>query len=319
MESVNQSQPGQANEIPLDRQEARSLFTKEADPFVDFGVLGLGVTAEVRGVMYMPEKFYPKGLGLWVDQRWDIARDFPPQSKQWAGREPKQGELLALVLPRQNTPAQRGELSAQRAVLLQLNNIFPEQSAARPVRLFGYGVTENNEPYLIEEAFVGDFKRLDGMGKLQERQALEIALKLAIILQRAHIETEIIYNDIEGGNLDNVFWDPKTRSLRLIDWANAVFNKVSLGLRGASSFGHDRAGLASVLLSLITGKTFSPGQIQEGKVSNQNWNMMSEPTRRFIQKACYLTKEYYDPHNPQDSRKMCEDLSAVYTAINKGA
>lgn len=302
--------------------ESQEATTISGPPFIKMRALGEGITGIAESVIYVPvENLHPVGLGRWVQQRSDLEVEFPPSPGHWI-KQPTSPEFMVLKLPRRTGNTQiYGQLSAERNALLRIQDAFAENAVARPARLFGYGVRRRTgEPYLILEdvSKFGESKRLDeylaSKGHLSEQEALEVAIRIAFVLTKAHAR-DIIYGDINDQKLDNVFWNPQKKYLRLIDWANSAspLRTSRLGLRVSISSGHDREGLALLLVRLITGK-FS---VRRTEITREDWVKMSQPTRDVVARAFHLRpKDSYDPFKPAETDRMLADLQTAYKMVS---
>lgn len=276
-----------------------------------------GITGVVTKVEYRPAHHSPRGLGGWVRQRSDFAEAFPPNPGQWV-KEPTSGERLAIKVAR-GTGQAEGQIISERAILLQLDGEFSEHFDVRPAKLRGYGVNENGRPYLALEWIEDDFKILEsyiglntGTGNskpLPEKEAVEIALKLNILLQRFH-KADLVHNDIDN-ILANSFWDPQSRKLRIIDFGNAVNKK--LDPQGAS-FSSDREQLGQLLFRLVTGKKLP----RYDQITPADWATMNPATRRVIEKASsLLPQEQSYPQGKEATSEMYADLKDAFNLLRE--
>lgn len=280
--------------------------------------LGEGITGKAEEIFYVPlENLNPVGLGFWVDQSRILAQQFPPRPGQWI-REPKSSDFPVLKLPRISDPQIRGQLSQERAALLQLQGIFADDAVARPARLFGYGLRRRTgEPYLVLENMTSDphMSRLDEylvrrwLGtELPEKETLEIAIRLAFLLNKAH-QQGIVHHDINDQKFDNIFWNPARKHVRLIDWADSTF--LHGEYQSGVNPGYDRRGLAQILFKLLTGRRYS-----DKKIAHEEWEKMSQPTRDIIGRGLNPRNDSYDPKNVEDTAKMYQDLQVAYKSLS---
>lgn len=305
-----ETNPGQD---PKDKSEAPTLHHP---PFVlHTGTLGEGITGTAEGFMYLPMKdFDPVGLGEWPTGQpfFDLA--FPPKPKQWV-IEPKQLTYIAVKLAHAGSLLAKGQLFSERMALLTLQNQFAESAVGRPALLFGYGIRKRtDQPYLILENLVqtSRFKNLEDYlaekGTLSEKEALEIAIRLAFILDKAH-SNNIVYNDL--AQRKNMFWNPYDKRLRLIDWGNAVFPKREEAFGHGKSpitYGRDRGDLGKLLFRMITGKDYAlwpPGS------NEQYLAKMSRPVSDVIKKVLLLDPNNYGRDEPEGTGRMLADLKAA--------
>lgn len=315
-------------------QEGEVLLTNNAKPFIILKEKeGEGITGVVHLVMLASNDYIPKGLGKWRGQRSDLERDFPPQPGRWIFT-PEKGEILAIKVTRPvNTrPSPEILITQERANLIRCNGLFREESStiARPVKLSGYGIDETYIPYLILEGFLEPFVNLEQYlqkmgGKLSEKEAIEIAWKLCQIMGVIH-QQGIIYNDINGDKLDNVFWDPKSGRVRLIDWANSIDTHREdnfFGVRSNVSPGNDRGGLGELLFTLITGGRIPDrmrltSDLHKSKEDyERSLSEMNQFTREIIRKACYGANksESYDRFAIESTGQMLTDLQTAYQTL----
>lgn len=277
-----------------------------------------GITGLVTKVEYRPARHSPRGLGKWVQWLKSYEEAYPVNPGQWV-KEPNAGDKLAIKVARQSGQAE-GQITSERAVLLRLDREFREDFAVRPAKLRGYGVNEDGRPYLALEWIGDDFKLLEsyiehntrtGDSKpLPEREAVEIALKLNILLQRFH-QADLVHNDI-GHILANSFWDPQTRKLRIIDFGNTVDKKnFPLG----ASFGEDRGKLGELLFRLVTGRSLP----NYNQITPADWATMSPATRKVIEKACSLlpTDQSYELFGKETTSEMLTDLNTAFNSLRK--
>lgn len=122
-----------------------------------------------------------------------------------------------------------------------------------------------------------------------------------------------MHNDIDDHKLDNIFWDGK--HLRLIDFGNAVTKGGihALGLREATTYGHERSGVGKLLFKLLTGKSAPrPGE----QINPNDWGTMSERTKDILEKTWYR-KQGYDPAKLEGTTELLKDLSQAYSSLPK--
>lgn len=282
-----------------------------------------GITGIVTFAEYHPGGYFPAGLGKWISQRSDLKEIFPPVVGKWMA-EPKPGSMVALKISR-GDPQANGQLAAERVALYKMNNISPDNADCRPAKLLGYGVARytggSETPYLVLEQIAPPFVNLNLYlhdargGHLPEQEALEIVCKLGIIINKAH-GVNILHNDINDQKLDNVFWDPEGRRIRLIDWGNADPNfGYDKGFIEKRSYMNDRDGLGRLLFRLVTGERFPVDK----RVNPALWDRMSLTTRTAIERACDLKRNedkslYYNSKDKVDTGRMQVDLTLAYKA-----
>lgn len=273
------------------------------------------MSGRVEMAEYQPTGYFPKGLGDWIPQRTDLEANFPKQPGNWVS-EPKPGSLMAIKISHPDSQA-RGQLSSERAALLLSNQMFGENVLARPVRLYGYGVSD--QPYLLLEGIGGNFQILEKYmaaqgGILNETEAVKIAFALGMVLSYLH-SRGYIHNDIPNIKL-NSFWDPTSSQLRLIYFGNVVHKTGEYGQDVATTYGHEREALGRFLFRLITGTDLSwRKDLNDNLLAKMNLH-----TKALIERACYLAKEgeNYVPGNPADSDRMLADLTAAKNATSFG-
>lgn len=274
--------------------EASTLFTGES-PFQGVRFLGDGLTGQVYLTEYNPTQHVPKGLGQWVPQQRFVAETAPTTPGAWTiPIEPGQKVAVKIAFSPDEERA-RGSapgyaipmLTSERWALVQCDKIFRNRDPARPAELLGFGVNEDQLPYLAMEVIEEPFERLDNYlnskgGNLTEQEALEIGIHMADFFNLLHRSPYgLIQND---QNLENFFWDPTGKRLRVIDFGNVTAKKAELseGVSGFYSF--DRQALARNLFQLTTGRQ-SPQVITLQDVQGFSPEMQSFFQRVFIRGA----------------------------------
>lgn len=275
-----------------------------------------GITGFVEIVEYQPKGYLPKGLGKWVSQRSDLSQEAPPINARWV-REPEPGSMVAIKVARPD-PQAYGQLSSERWALSQFNDIFKDDQPSRPPRLLGYGVNENGDPYLVMEYIGGDFRPLADFGgergqTMPEQEAVEIALKIATILDIAH-QSNIGYGDF--AQIDNIFWDREGKRLRLIDWGNG--HKVIDPINNRN-FYYDRSDLGKLLFRLVTSYNTSYPNLLADPNYQKLSDQLSQPVREIIEWShqSYSPDSRYQPDNPEDTAKMTQDLEQALRELQE--
>lgn len=336
---------GDAQRPPATQSEAPTLYMGDRGPapFAKVKTLGEGITtAGAEQVIHLPKReYYPVGLGEWVRQQSDLETEFPPTPGSWV-KNPNDKDMKFLVVKESRTNnIERGALSQERAALLQLNSLFPQDAVARPPVLHGYGVRKSTgNPYLVLEnlskelpPYDKDFESLDkcfplpisevgpwnsgNTRPIPEAEALDIAERIGFVLKIAHAN-DIAHNDVH--NLENIFWDRQRKFLRLIDWGNSAFPERTRRFMNNFSFKPDRQALARVLFQLVTGHPV-PTRGLKGNISREDWAKMSQPTRDIIAKGLYLRprEESYLSIDATDTTRMFRDIQSARQLLPKAA
>lgn len=309
--------------MKLRPKESPSLFDQR-DPFVYLGPAGgcgIGITGYTEYVLYYPqENSMPFGLGKWIPQRQDLETSYPAIPGQWVippDLPNNPSDVFMAVKMARKDPQARGQLSFERAALLKMDPLFTTQDRHRPIKLLGYGVEGEGNPYLVEEYVNPQFepladRLLKNGGVLGQREALHIILGICSILDKVH-SVDIIHNDII---IQNIFWSPPLISTRLIDWGNSSDQQLPL-TRGGTSYGHDRKKLGELLFRCLTGQAIDESKSiapDRKSIPEILWQPIHPLVRHIIERACYLTSDNYDPYAAKATSEMYKDLAkALHT------
>lgn len=280
--------PGLVTEVPH--------FLREGGAFTDPSFLDWGTTGWAVRMKYVSNQHTPEGLGR------SETPFLPNNLGQWL-IQPADGDFVVLKFPH-GSSLQRSQLITEVHALMSLQDPIPTQSTARPVKLLCYGVAEH-APYLVLEYIDDSFKQLDRYlrekqttlkpGSVDQLEALEIACGLADILNEAH-SRGILHNDL--GNLNNIFWNPQAKALRLIDWANSIdTNKYR---ESPTTFYHDRRGVVSILFRLITGQ--NPQDIKAINKFDMEYLITHGLAHMFTWST--FIHFYYDASSPRDPKPI---------------
>lgn len=295
------------SEITVNPPPSHEIF-KENQPLQYLGELGEGITGITYAVIFNPAKMNEPvlGLGEWVQQRRDLAEKMKVGSGHWLefpSERVGENPYLAIKVAHSNSQAE-GQLSAERYLHEKLNRIFSRDQNNRPVRLYGYGVSKGDykqNPYLITELVPESFIQIKRLQNYTEADVIEFALGVAEIYAKLH-KSGLVHND---PNIDNFFYNPQNRAVRIIDFGNSDDSERGL----VASYGADREGLGKNMFRLLTGVEYKRN-ISDTQL-DQSLNRFAPETQAVVKKLLYCSSDKYDPFNPNETDDLYKDLLGI--------
>lgn len=295
----------------------------------------------------------PVHLGQWLGEDSVVDDDgliqnFPPAPGQWV-QEPRPGPVRIM----QGWVTEEGKrhyehvdiksLSILRAVLISGNRLFGQDDAARPPRIYGYGIANSEEysyqrPYLVIESLDPNFMKLDQYledrgGRLPENEAVEITLKLCKALVKFHAFGVRHGGIFETYALKNLSWNPQTKQLRIEGWDyEKTFPRHFDGVAVAGEI-HS---MGALLFRLTTGKSWSQTDQDIGESVGEKYptdskargrdreqqimslmTALDPDTRKVLQRSLDIGEEmeYSEGYLVANSKRMLIDLFRAYQVL----
>ncbi len=297
------------------KTESSGLFG-DAGSFKNPRFVGTGITADTFIATFQSDSktAVPVGLGEGRNLSPIVAELFPPTPGLWI-EQPRQGELVAIKISHGSTQ-QNGVLNSERGILTRVNSLFSNADSARPVRLLGYGVDQNQASYHVLEAISGNFKLLENYilqkGKLDHLDVLEIASGVGGILAKLHTDG-ITHMDMSSEAIgQNVFFDPNTRQIRVIDFGNARYTKfLAEGLGSPISYSYDREGLINFIYQQYTGERLESKKLYERTQKGKDWENVPRSIQKLLEKYLWDKDVGLSADNakkPQITQALAGDL-----------
>lgn len=305
----------------IDRSSAQEILKiqqselfSEKSPLEFLGEGGAGITGAVVFAQYSPQtpESTPPALGQWIQEMPHYEQAYPYTPGKYV-EQPESDDYLAIKVANPKSlgldPAHM--LAGERRIMMETNSLFSPSDKNRPPRILGYGTIKGAlsepRPYLLVEYVPGNFVRLDTLlqqngGRLSLEQGVSMALGLSEILTKMHAGG-LVHIDLNDTKPDNVFFDPNSGQVRLIDYGNS--RDLRDKLSNDAHPGIDREGLAQLLFYSITGEQLvKPGSYP--KKLNAKLDTLPYEVREVIKKA---TSFEYGIKEAEGTKIMEQDLS----------
>lgn len=261
----------------------------------------------------------PEHFGVWPEE---LALENDPVIKIGKWVEEPEPEQHLVVKIQGLTYKKQGR---ERAALLKTNSLFSPQQDTRPLRLFGYGLVEKDNQIgylLLEHIDDSQFIQLDKYFPLGKTYPVEEVIDLAVghasVLDATH-GAGLNHNDLEGpGAREHIYWNPKNRALRIIDWQDTdIVGSVCPPDRGSYAIG--QTGIGQILMWGLTGNNFR-ADTYEQLLTDYVPHRIQADIQKIIElsigvNARSINSSY--PLSPRGTRWLYNDLLGIQRQLNK--